>query len=79
MLGSVKYVGGDDVLKESLEFVVGEGDVVETFEFFAEVEFEGVEVADVGTIGVLKLLELLDELLFELCFRICHVFLFFGG
>jgi len=47
-------VGGNDLVKEALEFAVGKLDAVEGLEVVAEITFEGGAVADVGAICIFK-------------------------
>lgn len=61
-------VGGDDVVEKAVEFAIGELDAVESFEFGAEVLFEGGAVADVGADGVFEVAQAVDEADFDVFF-----------
>ena len=59
--GSGEYVGRDQFVEQARELAVGEAHAIECFELLAEVGFERGPVADVGSIGVLEVAQLLDE------------------
>lgn len=63
--GCEEDVGRDDLLKESVEFLICELDAVQNFEFLAEVAMQGVAVADVVAIGVLEVFKGANELLLK--------------
>ena len=50
------YIRPDDLIEESLELAVGEGDTIQGFELFPEVCFKRCSITDVGAIFVLEVL-----------------------
>lgn len=59
-LGGFVDVRCDDLGEQAGELAVGEGDGVEFLELFAEVCFQCIPVADVGSMGVFEAGELLN-------------------
>lgn len=51
-----------DLFQQSLELGIGELDAVERFKFLAEILLQRGTVADVGTVGVLEIFELGNEI-----------------
>lgn len=67
--GGGEHVGGDDLVEQTLELAIGEGDAVEGLEVPAEVGFEGGTVPSVGAANIPEGAKRLDEVLFELVFE----------
>ena len=63
-----KHVSGDDFVQQPPKFRVGERDVIECVELFAEVVFKSCAVPDVGAVCVFQPDELLQKLFFHLLF-----------
>lgn len=64
-------VRSDDLIEQPGKLGVGEMNLVEIFELFAEVFFERVPVANVGAVAVFEILEIIDQALLGLVFS-CH-------
>lgn len=60
------------MVKEASKLTVGKSSGIELLEFLAKVLLQGITVADIVAIGVLQLLQLGDEVAFDLGFSGGH-------
>ena len=70
--GGGEDVRGDDVLKQSAEFVIGEVHAVQSLEVFAEVPFQRRAVADVLAVGVFEVDQFFYQKVFDLLLDHCQ-------
>ena len=66
--GRHEYVRRNDLLHQPGEFVVREMNPVECLEFLAEVLFQCGAVADIGAIDIFEIVQLCNQILFDLLF-----------